>query len=137
MAGMVVINVIGVLSGIMGIVQFGKDNFGSTDSKGSTVRIQVGLDSDRGLSNSGGDLPDVRLFNEGGEFLGLHVDPGSIEDGTASDIKVEQSAEQQAMYGLFTANNNAICIAYISIVWPDDQKYGWVGDIGKKCDAHW
>lgn len=138
MAGAAVINVIGVVSGLLGIYQFGRDNFGSTEEGGSVVRIQVGLDSKDGLSNAGGDLPDIRLFNEVGEFLGATYDPGSIEDGTnGKDIRVEQSAEQQAAYGLFTANDNAICIAYLSIVWPDEQKFGWTGDWGRQCGANW
>ena len=71
MAGAAIINIIGAISGALGIIQFGQDNFGSGEDKGgSVVRIQVGLDSDRGLNNAGGDLPDIRLFNEVGEFLG-------------------------------------------------------------------
>lgn len=137
MAGL--INVIGVVSGLLGIYQFGADNFGSSeDTGGSVVRIQVGLDSTNGLSNAGGDLPDIRLFNEVGEFLGASYDPGSIEDGTTgTDIRVQQTAEQQAAYALFSANDNAICIAYLSIVWPDEQKFGWTGDWGKECGATW
>lgn len=139
MAGAAVIDIIGVVSGLLGIYQFGADNFASKDSGGSVVRIQVGLDSPGGLSNAGGDLPDIRLFNEVGDFLGIVADPGHIEDGTnGKDITVTQSAEQQATYALFTANNDAICIAYLSIVWPgDDSKFGWTGDWGKMCTNSW
>jgi hypothetical protein len=95
------------------------------------VRLQVRLNISNGLSNAGGDLPDIRLFNEVGEFLGASYDPGFIEDGpTGTDIRVQQSAEQQAAYALFTANENAIFIAYLSIVWPGEQKFGWTGDLG-------
>ena len=135
--GTAIINVIGVLASVLGIVQFGEDNFGNQDSGGSVVRIQTGLDSAGGLSNSGGDFPDVRLFNEVGEFLGANYDPGHIDDGTTKDVRISQTKEQQATYGLFTANNNAICIAYLSIVWPDEQKFGWTGDWGKECGATW
>lgn len=101
------------------------------------MRLQIGLDGN-GLTNSGGDLPDVRLFNEVGSFLGGAYDPGTIEDGTnGHDIKVTQTKEQQATYGLFTANDNAICVAYLSIVWPDQQKFGWTGDWGQKCSSSW
>lgn len=136
--GTAIINVIGVLASVLGIVQFGEDNFGGQDSGGSVVRIQVGLDNGSGLSNSGGDMPDVRLFNEVGEFLGATYDPGHIDDGTTgSDIKISQTSEQQATYGLFTTNDDAICIAYLSIVWPDEQKFGWTGDWGRECGATW
>lgn len=101
------------------------------------VRIQVGLNRAGGLSSADGDLPDVRLFNEAGEFLGGKYDPGSIDDGTAKDIKIKQSAEQQAAYGLFTSNDNAICIAILSIVRPDEQRFGWTGDWAKACNGPW
>lgn len=137
--GAAIVDVIGVLSGLLGIYQFGADNFGSADAGGSVVRIQVGLDTPGGLNNAGGDLPDIRLFNEAGDFLGGKYDPGHIEDGTnGNDIRVQQSAEQQATYGLFTANDNAICIAYLTIVWPGEEaKYGWTGDWGQKCSNSW
>lgn len=64
MAFAAAIQVIGVVSGILGIAQFGIDNFGAHDTGGSVVRFQVGLDSDGGLSNAGGDIPEIRLFNE-------------------------------------------------------------------------
>ena len=51
MAGAIV-NVIGVVSGILGIVSFGQDNFKAPDSVGSVVNIQVGLDYEGGLQVS-------------------------------------------------------------------------------------
>ncbi|OCL05722.1 hypothetical protein AOQ84DRAFT_399413 [Glonium stellatum] len=132
-----IIDVIGVVSGLLGILQFGMDNFGSQDTGGSVVRVKVGLDQDGGLSNAGGNVPDIRLFNEVGDFLGAHYDPGSITDGTDVDVTVSQTEEQQATYALFSANDNAVCIAYVSITWPDGQKYGWEGDWGKQCGATW
>lgn len=137
MAFTAVTGVIGVISGILGIAQFGINNFGASDTGGSVVRFQVGLDSYDGLDNAGGDIPDIRLFNEVGEFLGGSYDPGFIEDGTRSDVRVEQNSEQQATYALFTANDDAVCLAYISIVWPDEQKYGWLGSWGRQCGAPW
>lgn len=131
MSAAIVIDIIGVVSGLLGLYQFGVDNFGSGDVGGSVVRIQVGLDVDSGLSNAGGDLPDIRLFNEGGEFLGSLYDPGSITDGTTGDITVTPESEQQATYALLTAKNDAICIVYLSVVWPDEQKFGWTGDWGQ------
>lgn len=130
-------NAIGVISGVLGIFQFGMDNFAGADDKGSVLRIQLGLEVEGGATNMGGDLPDIRLFNEAGEFLGIEVDSGKIGDGIAKDVRVEQKEEQQATYALLTANDNAICIAYISITWPDEQKFGWTADWGKECGAPW
>ncbi|KAJ3565392.1 hypothetical protein NPX13_g7521 [Xylaria arbuscula] len=133
------IEAIGLISGLLGIVQFGLDNFSSDDSEGSTIRISVGLDFDGGLSNSGGDLPDVRLFNEVGGFLGIKADPGSVDKGKFSDITVKHKddAGSQATYTLFSANDDAICVAAATISWPNGDKYAWVGDWGRQCGGTW
>jgi hypothetical protein len=57
MAG--VIEVIGVVSGLLGILQFGIDNFVEEPGDGSTFKIAVGLDGTKGLREAGGHLPDV------------------------------------------------------------------------------
>ena len=130
---------IGVISGVLGIVQFGIDNFAEPESKGSTVRIAVGLDYDNGLNNAGGDLPDIRLFNEAGGFLGMVADPGKVDSGGFADITVDHDDDstQQAAYTLFSANNDAICIAYASITWPSGDQYSWIGDWGHQCGGSW
>jgi hypothetical protein len=133
------LSVFGLVSDVLGIVQFGLDNFSPPETATSVVRIAVGLDIDGGLSNAGGDLPDVRLFNEAGKFLGLNADPGRIGDGSTVDIKVSHNDDngQQAPYVLFSANDDAICIAYASITWPNGDKYAWLGDWGRRCGGSW
>ncbi|PVH88139.1 hypothetical protein DL98DRAFT_544637 [Cadophora sp. DSE1049] len=131
--------VLGVISGILGIISFGENNFKPPKAVGSVVNIAVGLDYEGGLQNAGGNLPDVRLFNEGGEFLGMSTDPGDVADGAAEDITINHKSDngQQATYGLFSANDNAICVAYLTITWPDGNKYGWTGDWGSQCGGTW
>lgn len=133
------VEVIGLVSGLLGIVQFGMDNFGGEDdSVNSIIKIAVGLDGG-GLTNAGGDLPDVRLFNEFGEFLGMSADPGFIDDGTAGEIKVRHNdgLGQQATYTLFSANDNAICIGMATITWPDGSNWGWTAQWADPCKASW
>ncbi len=137
MAG--VIEAIGVISGVLGILQFGVDNFPEQKAVGSSVRVTVGLDTQGGLDNAGGDLPDVRLFNEAGDFIGIETDPGKVEDGGFGDITIDHKGDstQQPTYALFSANKDAICIAYVSITWPSNEKYSWVGDWGHECGGSW
>ncbi|KAK0673154.1 hypothetical protein QBC41DRAFT_215440 [Cercophora samala] len=139
MAAAGVRGVISIVRGILGVLHFGKGMFSQPDPVGSIIRITVGLEVPGGLTNSGGDLPDVRLFNEAGKFLGITVDPGFIDDGTTQEIKIAHNDEsgQQATYTLFSANNNAICIATATITWPDGDGYGWTGDWGRKCGGMW
>jgi hypothetical protein len=133
MAALGVVDVIGLLGTALGFVQFGIDNFPKKDpdtstATAATIRIQVGLDTKGELDNAGGDYPDVRIFNEGGEFIGSKFDPGNIKNGGFTDLKIDVKG-QQPTYSLFSANNDAICIAYISQTWPDGQQYGWLGNM--------
>lgn len=48
----------------------------------------------------------------------MSADPGSVTDGSMGEVKVsynDQTGGQQAAYALFSANDNAICVAYITI----------------------
>ncbi|KAI1160787.1 hypothetical protein F5B18DRAFT_486877 [Nemania serpens] len=134
-----ILEAIGLISGVLGIIQFGMDNLPQEESVGSTIRVTVGLDVPGNLNNAGGDLPDIRLFNEAGQFLGIKADPGEVKSGEFGDITIEHNhnSGQQAAYTLFSANNNAICIAYASITWPSGDQYAWVGDWGHQCGGSW
>ncbi|KAH6888517.1 hypothetical protein B0T10DRAFT_606890 [Thelonectria olida] len=134
-----VVEVLGVIGTLLGIVQFGMDNFESPETAKSILKVGVGLDYDGGLTNAGGDLPDVRLFNEGGDFLGMTVDPGKVKSGSGGVVEVPHDSDngQQATYALLSANTDAICVAYVTITWPDGNEYGWVGDWGQQCGATW
>ena len=132
-----VFEAIGVISGVLGIIQFAADTFPARNEVSSTVRIAVGLDGG-GLDNAGGDLPEVRLFNEAGDWIGFISDTGTVDSGGFADITVEQDGNsQQPTYTLFTAKENAICIAYAAITWPSGDEYSWIGDWGRQCGASW
>lgn len=48
----------------------------------------------------------------------MKADPGKIKDGNQGEIKVPhyvKDSGQQATYALFSANNDAICVAYLTI----------------------
>jgi hypothetical protein len=52
--------VIGIISGLLKIVEFGMDNFTDEPDPGSTIKVAVALDgTNGGTDNAGGDLPDV------------------------------------------------------------------------------
>ncbi|KAI6381308.1 hypothetical protein MCOR25_001242 [Pyricularia grisea] len=135
MAG--IIDIIGVVSSILGIIQFTQEAFPETKKPGSSVRIAVGLDENGGLRNAGGSVPNVILFNEDGEYLGQSKKNGDVKDGSFSDVTVTQSSRQQATYGLFQAGHEAICVAYTSITWPDGSQYAVTGDWGEACGGSW
>ena len=69
----------------------------------------------------------------------MKADPGKVGDGSVGEIKVDHNDDsaQQAAYALFSANNDAICVAYVSITWPSGDEYAWVGDWGQTCGGSW
>jgi hypothetical protein len=140
--GAAALRVLGVFAGVLGFVTFSQENFAPADSTASVIKLTVGLDVAGGIPNAGGDLPDVRLFNEAGEFLGISVNPGTVEAGNTAEIRVEHTNNantngQQAAYALFSANDNSICVASVSITWPNGDQYGWLGDWGQACGGTW
>ena len=109
--------VIGVISGVLTIFSFLQDNFANSDSDGgSKVRFAIALAGD-GLCNAGGDLPDIRVFNEVDGFIGARYDPGYVADGRVDvEVKFDQlnGPGQQPTYALFSANDDALCTAYLA-----------------------
>ncbi len=134
-----ILRVLNIVGGILRFIPFASENFGSADSVASVIKFTVGLDVSGGLQNAGGDLPDVRLFNEAGEFIGISTDPASVRDSSTAEIRVKHNDNngQQTAYALFSANDNAVCVASISITWPNGDQYGWVGDWGQACGGAW
>ncbi|KAK0646753.1 hypothetical protein B0T16DRAFT_429522 [Cercophora newfieldiana] len=126
---------LGFISSFITIISFAAEVFAPPEPASSVIKIGVGLDG----TTFGGDLPDIRLFNNLGEFIGISSDPGHIGDGGTAEIKVSHSGDnsQQAAYTLFSANDNAICISMASITWPDGSQFAWVGDWAQKCNLDW
>jgi hypothetical protein len=62
----------------------------------------------------------------------------TVGNGQFVDIKVSQADNRQPQYvELEQVANDAICLAYVTQVWPDGNKFGWVGDWGRHCGANW
>ncbi|KAI0532371.1 hypothetical protein GGR58DRAFT_523129 [Xylaria digitata] len=131
--------ILGIIGVILGSYEMAQNHYPTPVTHQSVVRVTVGLDSKDGLKGAGGDLPDVQLFNEVGEFLGKHFKPGKVKSGEYVDITIEHhhKSRQQSSYALLAANGNAICISHVTTTWPDGNQYAWVGDWGRKCGGTW
>jgi hypothetical protein len=139
MAAVGFVKVIAFIRSVLTVIPCSMDKFALKDPIESIIRIGVGLNDPEpgGLGLAGDDLPDVRLFNDFGKFLGMGTDPAFIEDGTFVEIRVLQTdSRRQATYALFSANN-AVCIAMASVAFPGGTSFGWLGDWALKCEASW
>ncbi|KAE8387863.1 hypothetical protein BDV23DRAFT_174285 [Aspergillus alliaceus] len=135
---MSLVDAIGVISGALTIVGFGIDNFGESSTSVSIIKVAVALDGTGGTTDAGGDLPDVRIWNDLGSFVGMKADPGHVNNGNLSEISIDHG--NQGVYTLFSTNNDAICVAWVTTTWSDDRggnQYAVSGDYGKECGANW
>ena len=91
-------------------------------SNKANVRYLIANDGANGdLSNAGGHLPDLRMWDETGEFLGATYDPGYCQEGSTSCVTAVDTPEA-VTYTLFTGNDDAICIAWTDLTWAGRQK---------------
>lgn len=68
----------------------------------------------------------------------MEADPGKVADGNLGEVHVNH--ENQGVYTLFSANKDAICIAWVTTSWSEDRggnHYAVLGDIGYYCGATW
>lgn len=83
-------------------------------------------------------MSDSRIWNQNGEFVGMKADPGNVKDGNLGEIHVDH--ENQGVYTLFSANNDAICVAWATTTWSDNRggnQYAVMGDMGYICNQPW
>jgi hypothetical protein len=116
----------------------------------AAVKFGIGLRNDTlyaatfggGDPGLGGDTPYMPLFNTNSQFLGesgsrVHLDEDS-SPSNANSIKVATNTNSQPEYMTLSAGgNDAVCIAYLTITWPDGSQFFWRGDVGFKCGADW
>ncbi|RMZ80970.1 hypothetical protein DV738_g2340, partial [Chaetothyriales sp. CBS 135597] len=127
-----------IISGLFTIFSFSDTYFPHPVDQGSTFKFAAGLDGTRGLTNAGGDLPDVRVWDHNAKFLGISLGGGKVEHGKLAEVKLDH--EYQGVYSLFSANGDAVCIAWVSATWGAEQggqQYMVLGDMGYYCGATW
>ena len=156
------VNVITLVSGAISIIGLGTSQSPPSERGNSMARITVGLDSaDTGLNDAGGNVPQLLGLNSevlrsslSGLFTNIVLDNqeqvgssaptdtilGKIGSGAGVNIEIGQpdaTNGQQVPYLAVAATNDGLCIASIIMTWPDQQRRGWLGDIGAGCNQRW
>lgn len=132
---------IGVIGSILTIFSFVSDNFPTPEENGATINFKVGLDGagNPPLKEGGGDKPDIRLWTEQGDFLGITINDGKKCESGADKCETKVTGfTQQPTYTLFTGNTDAICLAWSSITFPGGDKYAvTLGNWARACDREY
>ena len=134
------VNVIGLVSGILGVIQFTEDHLPSHNGDGSDSALRVGLGLDSiNNSNAQGPIRHIKLYDENRNIIGAGSGSSTISDGGFQDINIQQryGPSKQPTYIQVNAADDGVCIAYLTQTWPDGQQRSWLGDIGRLCGANW
>jgi len=138
-AGVGFLDVLGAVSGVLGIVGFGLTNIPKLmdEASGPTLRVRAGLPQDA-AQTMGGGLDGVYSFDYWNHFIGSAYDE-DIPQGGFNDITIDSpdSPTTSATYVQVTNGNDATCIAYLALTNADGTSRTWMGDIGWFCGANW
>jgi hypothetical protein len=140
-------SIIAGASSVLTIVGFAQSNIPSHSYPQTSVRVHVGLNGYQGLDGAEGEYPFVELWNANNQKIGdnwSQFSPNgfpspntpSIPTGTFRDVMIN-SKGQQATYLELHGGDNAICMAYVSVVWPDGQAFGFSGNSFESCNIPW
>lgn len=129
-------NVISIIGTAVSVLSFFLDQVPQNNDKARFSYVIANDGANGDLSNAGGNLPDLRAWDETIEYLGGDFEGEYCAEGqTACTDDVETG--EAVTYTLFTGNSDAICIAWTAVSWAGGQKkYGFhPGNWAYACDA--
>ncbi|KAJ8065162.1 hypothetical protein OCU04_005875 [Sclerotinia nivalis] len=132
---------IGLLLGGLSLIPMAMDLFPPKVEQSTTVRIGAGT-SIKSEANTAGNTPGIQLYDVVGRFVAKQGGSRDrIADGGYKDIKLTGGkgvGARQAQYiSVSSGGNDALCISYIAVTWPDGGQQTWTGDVGFTCGAFW
>ncbi|ORY16598.1 hypothetical protein BCR34DRAFT_597605 [Clohesyomyces aquaticus] len=134
-----IVDAIGIFSAALTTIGFFQSNWPGNAPEGATVNIKAGLPELGNEGDSlGGSINHVYAFDERNGYSG-QSDGCDIDSGGICTRTVDQSVGgRRAGYISVSANNDAVCIAWITVQQFDGTRGGaWTGDIGYGCGQDW
>ncbi|EHK18047.1 uncharacterized protein TRIVIDRAFT_67261 [Trichoderma virens Gv29-8] len=130
---------IGLVSGILGIVDFFQSNFKPGEVKGNLIRIKAGLAQGDDEVDIEGNIAAVYAWDQSHNYMGKSNGGQYIKEGDFGDFVMDQFVDGKRIgYAAVTADKDAVCIAWITITMNDGTPKGaWTGDIGSDCGQAW
>ncbi|KAI1779318.1 hypothetical protein F4818DRAFT_455376 [Hypoxylon cercidicola] len=116
-----------VVRAAVGVLSFASPLLDKPDGPKVEFNFYIGSDgarnpddpNDPGLSNAGGNIPDIRIWEENLNFIKIQTnDDNKCEDGSVACQATIEDVEVQPTYTLFSANDDAMCIAYATVNFP-------------------
>ncbi|KAH9885030.1 hypothetical protein F4778DRAFT_519527 [Xylariomycetidae sp. FL2044] len=138
---------LGVVRTALSVLSFASNQFDKSEGPKTAFNFYIGSDgakdpddsSSKGLKNAGGNLPDIRIWEENGDFIKIETnDDNKCDDGSVVCKSELDDVEVQPTYTLFSANNDAMCISYATVNFPGDtSKYATtLGGWARACEKY-
>ncbi|KAJ4007426.1 hypothetical protein NW752_007593 [Fusarium irregulare] len=131
------IDAIGIVSGVLGIIGFIQGQIPEKPTEGVAIRIKAGSGGtdDQG---SGGEVSAAYAWDFDNNYLG-RGDGGFMEQGGVVDTVIGSfSNAARAEYVGISVVKDAVCVAWIGVSQYDNIAGGvWTGDIGYECGQAW
>ena len=109
--------------------------------KTESTQVQIGIGS--GVDNTGGSVPHVALWDQGGNRIGQSYGDanGHWDSGTLNEIDVEHKQNggkkaQPEYLQVVAWEGDGICISMVSVT-SNGAQWGWTGDMAKMCGGDW
>ncbi|KAI1171063.1 hypothetical protein F4777DRAFT_75776 [Nemania sp. FL0916] len=141
---------LGVARLALAVLSFSTKLFDDSDKPKASFNFYIGSDgasdpsdpNDGALNNAGGNLPDIRIWEENGNFIDIKTNDGNkCKDGSVVCNSAIEDVEVQPTYSLFTGNDDALCISYATVNFPGDTSMyattigGWARLCSEKYDG--
>lgn len=141
-----ILDLIGGASGIATLLDFLIPD-GTAAERGNTlVTVQVGLNGIQGddgpLEGADGNYPWIQLANSVDEVIASTIEADLLftQIGSGSFATLEHgptNGQQSTQFYLEPVIGDQICVASVTVTWPDQQRRAWIGDNGAACEASW
>ncbi|KAK7754166.1 hypothetical protein SLS62_003743 [Diatrype stigma] len=105
----------------------------------TTLFMAGGMTTDNDGMNMGGRSPDARMWDSQCRFptAGLRLGLNPIKPGEILKTEMAQQGQVQFPWTLFSGNDDAVCLSWTAVTWPDQSAYVWSGDWARVCRRHW
>lgn len=105
----------------------------------TTIFLAGGMTNDGGGMNMAGRAPDIRVWDAQCHFptAGLRLGLNAIKPGEILKTEMVQQGQVQFPWTLFSGNDDAVCLAWAAVTWPENSAYVWTGDWARACRRHW
>jgi hypothetical protein len=121
---------------IMGIITFRNSVEAKEDH--TRVRVYLGYGPRSDGRDTGGDIPEVCVYDRLGVRIGCAKHKGKLKPGTFVDINCDNDKKvgnrRAAYIKIFASGNDGVCISGITVSSMDGYKSNWLGDMAAVCE---